>query len=104
MGDIIMTAMNIVRCVVKADRVADFLALNEARVAEDKHPGQQSFNIVKTGEREYFWVGQWESMDALVAARPAMIATLDQVRDMLEDLGDGLGVTDPRSGEVVVSG
>ena len=99
-----MTAMNIVRCVVKADRVADFLALNEARMAEDKHPGQQSFNIVKTGDREYFWVGQWESMDALVAARPAMIATLDQVRDMLEDLGDGLGVTDPHSGEVVVSG
>jgi len=31
-----------------------------------------------------------------------MIASLDEVRDMLEDLGDGLGVTDPRSGEVVI--
>jgi hypothetical protein len=31
-----------------------------------------------------------------------MIATLDRVRDMLEDLGGGLGVTDPVSGEVVV--
>jgi hypothetical protein len=31
-----------------------------------------------------------------------MIATLDKFRGMLEDLGGGLGVTDPVSGEVVV--
>jgi hypothetical protein len=30
-----------------------------------------------------------------------MIAILDGLRDMLEDLGGGLGVTDPVSGEVV---
>jgi hypothetical protein len=41
-------------------------------------------------------------MDALAAARPAMIATLDGFRDKLEDLGGGLGVTDPVSGEVIV--
>ena len=99
-----MTAMNIVRCVVKAGCEADFLALNKDRLAEDHPPGQQSLSIVKTGDREYHWVGQWESMEALVAARPQMIALLDRVRDLLEDLGDDLGVTDPRSGEVVVSG
>jgi hypothetical protein len=31
-----------------------------------------------------------------------MIAMLDTVRDTLEDLGGGLGVTDPVSGETVV--
>ena len=41
-------------------------------------------------------------MDALVAARPAMIATLDRYRGKLEELGPALGVTDPVSGEAVV--
>jgi hypothetical protein len=41
-------------------------------------------------------------MDAMAAARPQMIATLDSFRDTLEDLGAGMGVTDPVSGEVVL--
>lgn len=32
-----------------------------------------------------------------------MIATLDSFRDTLDDLGGGLGVTDPVSGDVVLS-
>jgi hypothetical protein len=32
-----------------------------------------------------------------------MIATLNSFRDTLEDLGSGLGVTDPASGEVVLA-
>jgi len=32
-----------------------------------------------------------------------MIATLDSFRDTLEDLGNGLGVTDPVSGPVVLT-
>lgn len=32
-----------------------------------------------------------------------MIAVLDQLRDMLEDLGGGLGVTDPVSGVSVAT-
>jgi hypothetical protein len=43
-------------------------------------------------------------MDALAKARPNMIATLDTFRDaLLEDLGGGLGVTDPVSGPVVLA-
>ena len=37
-----------------------------------------------------------------VAVRPKMIGILDGVRGMLEDLGGGLGVTDPVSGPAVV--
>ncbi len=40
-------------------------------------------------------------MDAIANARDSMIATLDSFRDTLEDLGGGLGVTDPVSGPVV---
>ena len=32
-----------------------------------------------------------------------MIATLDTFRDTLEDLGGGLGITDPVSGPVVLA-
>jgi hypothetical protein len=42
-------------------------------------------------------------MDALVQARPDMIATLESFRDTLEELGGGLGVTDPVSGPVVLA-
>ena len=41
-------------------------------------------------------------MEALAAGRPQMIATLDSFRHTLEDLGGGLGVTDPVSGAVVL--
>jgi hypothetical protein len=41
-------------------------------------------------------------MADIAAARPAMIANLDRFRDTLEDLGNGIGVTDPVSGEVVI--
>jgi hypothetical protein len=41
-------------------------------------------------------------MGDLVAARASMIATLDKMRPLLEDLGGGLGLTDPVSGEAVV--
>jgi hypothetical protein len=41
-------------------------------------------------------------MEALAKARPHMTATLDTFRQTLEDLGSGLGVTDPVSGEVIL--
>jgi hypothetical protein len=65
-----------------------------------------AFNVVrfrvKTGERSYCMIGEWDSFDELAAARPRMIGLLDSIRADLEDLGGGLGVTDPVSGEVVV--
>jgi hypothetical protein len=63
----------------------------------------RSLNVVQTGERDFCVIGEWTSMDALVAARPKMIGLLDSFRDQLENLGGDLGVTDPVSGEAVVS-
>ena len=95
-----MTAFNVVRFRVKAGREQEFLAAHERM-----HPdfrGFRRFTMIKTGERAYCVIGEWDSQASLVAARPAMIAQLDQFRGALEDLGGGLGVTDPVSGEVVL--
>ena len=63
----------------------------------------QAANLIKTGEQTYCIVAEWDDMDSLGEARPNMVATLDTFRDVLEDLGGGLGVTDPVSGPVVWS-
>ncbi|MGH6683340.1 MAG: hypothetical protein ACRECA_05355, partial [Pseudolabrys sp.] len=57
---------------------------------------------IKTGDDTYCIIGEWTSFAKLSAARPQMINLLDSFRGDLEDLGNGLGVTDPVSGEVVL--
>jgi quinol monooxygenase YgiN len=97
-----MTAYNIVRMRVKPGNEQQYLAFHRER-SIDEMPGMLSLNVVQTGARDFCVIGEWTGMDALVAARPKMIALLDTFRDRLEDLGGGLGVTDPVSGEAVVS-
>jgi hypothetical protein len=94
-----MTAFNVVRFRVKPGRDADFIAYHQQRIS---FAGARRLAMIKTGERTYCLIGEWDSMDSIAAARPQMIATLDGMRDMLEDLGNGLGVTDPVSGEAVL--
>jgi len=95
-----MTAYNVVRNRVKPGREQDFE--QAYRNLQREFPGMRKLALIKTGERSYCIIGEWDSMDSIVAARPEMIKTLDAIRDMLEDLGGGLGVTDPVSGEAVV--
>jgi hypothetical protein len=95
-----MTAYNVVRNRVKAGREKDF---EKAITNMDRdYAGMRKFSAIKTGDRTYCMIGEWDSMNSIVAARPQMIKSLDKFRDLLEDLGGGLGVTDPVSGEVVV--
>jgi len=96
-----MTAYNVVRFRVKAGREKDFVEANR-KMGQEKMKGFRKGALVKTGERTYCLVGEWDSFDAIVAARSTMIASLDGMRDHLEDLGGGLGVTDPVSGEAVL--
>ncbi len=96
-----MTAFNAVRFRVKPGREQDFLNAHEK--AERNWPGLVRANMIKTGERTYCIVAEWSDMDSLAKARPNMVATLDSFRDTLEDLGGGLGVTDPVSGPVVLA-
>ena len=95
-----MTAFNVVRFRVKPGREEQFL--DEHRKARPGFQGMLRASMVKTGERSYCLVGEWDSMASLVAAREQMIALLNRFRETLEDLGDDLGVTDPVSGEVVL--
>lgn len=95
-----MTAFNAVRFRVKPGRDKDFL---DAHLRVERNwPGLRHANIIRTGDRTYCIVAEWSDMDALAAARPHMVATLDGFRDTLEDLGGGLGLTDPVSGPVVL--
>lgn len=94
-----MAAFNAVRFRVKPGREQDFL---------DAHrkldwPGLRHANIIRTGERSYCIIAEWSDTAAIAGARSQMIATLNSFRDTLEDLGHGLGVTDPVSGEVVLA-
>jgi hypothetical protein len=94
-------AFNCVRFRVKPGREQAFLDAHR-RVDPGAFKGTKRMALIKTGDRTYCIIGEWESHEALVAARPTMIATLDKFRNELEDLGGGLGVTDPVSGEVVL--
>ena len=96
-----MTAFNVVRFRVKPGQDQAFLDAHE-KIGAD-WPGLRHVNMVKTGDRTYCIIAEWESMDALANARSNMIKTLDSFRHILEDLGGGLGVTDPVSGPVVLS-
>ncbi len=101
LGDKAMTAFNAVRFRVKPGRDKDFL---DAHKKIDRNwRGLEHVNVIKTGDSTYCIIGQWTDMAALADARSEMVATLDTFRDTLEDLGNGLGVTDAVSGEVVLS-
>jgi hypothetical protein len=96
-----MTAFNSVRFRVKPGRDQEFLDAHKQ--IEATWPGLMHANIIKTGDCSYCIIAEWKDMDACIRARPNMITTLDSFRDTLEDLGSGLGVTDPVAGPVVLA-
>ena len=95
-----MTAFNVVRFRAKPGSEEKLVALHRGLPAIK---GMVRGNLIKTGDRDFCMVGEWRDMESLAAARPAMIAILDTLRELLEDLGDDRGVTDPVSGDVVVT-
>jgi hypothetical protein len=100
-----MAAYNVVRMRVKPGREEQFLELqktqDEVRMRRLKDNGLRRIVVIKFADRSYCLIGEWDSKDAIQKSVPDMIAGLDLTRDLLEDLGGGLGVTDPISGEVV---
>jgi len=95
-----MTAFNVVRFRVKPGQEQAFVDAH--RQARPKFKGFIDGWLVKTGEQTYCVVAQWRTFQSIVNARPEMIGLLDGMRDLLEDLGGGLGVTDPVSGDTVM--
>lgn len=96
-----MTAMNVVHMRVKPGKEDEYVRIHR-EMDPRAMPGGRNFWLVRSGERDFVVVGEWDSLAAMVAARPAMIANLDRLRPILEDLGGGRGVTEPWSGEVAL--
>jgi hypothetical protein len=96
-----MTAYNVVRFRVKPGMEDAFVASQRKSLESGPMPGSIDGALIKTGDRTYCFVGKWQNFSDIVAARPQMIGFLDEIRPLLEDLGNGLGVTDPVSGEAV---
>ena len=90
---------NVVRFKVKPAYVDDFLKHFSDLPS---YEGKLSQILIKTGEQIYCGVGLWESENAVVEARPAMIASLGTVRHMLDEISPEMGITDAVSGPVVV--
>jgi len=95
-----MTAFNVVRFRVKPGREPEFLDAH--RNLKRNFHGFRQGAIVKTGERRYCFIGEWDDLTSIAAARDQMIGLLDSFRGTLEELGGDLGVTDPVSGDVVL--
>ena len=96
-----MTAYNIVRFRVKPGSEQAFIDAHKQ--ASPAFKGWRGGALIKTGERTFCIIAEWTDMDSLAKARSNMIATLDSFRDTLEDLGGGVGLTDPVSGPVILA-
>lgn len=94
-----MTAYNVVRFKVKPGQELAFIDFHNKTFDLN---GMIEASMIKTGDRMYCLVVKWDSFDSIAGARPKMICMLDGFRDMLEDQGNGLGVTDAVSGPVVL--
>jgi hypothetical protein len=94
-----MTAFNVVRFRVKPGMEEMFV--DSHRNLRPEFRGFLGGNLIKTGDRTFCLIGEWQTFPSIVAARPQMIELLDSLRHMLEDLGGELGVTDPVSGHAV---
>jgi heme-degrading monooxygenase HmoA len=95
-----MTAFNVIRVRVKPGREEEFIEAHRSGHFEAE--GARRAVLLRTGDRSYCLVGEWDKMESIVAARPAMAAFATRFRDLLEDLGSGLGISDAVSGEAVV--
>jgi len=77
-----MTAYNVVRFRVKPGREQEFVDFHKK--TDTKMAGFRRGALIKTGERSYCFVAEWNDFESIVAARPKMIALLDGTRAMLE--------------------
>jgi len=92
-----MTAFNMVRFRVKPGNEQQFVEAH--RKARPAFKGFLGGSLVKTGDQTFCFVGEWRTFQSIANARPQMIAMLNEFRGMLDDLGSGLGVTEPVSGQ-----
>jgi len=94
-----MSAFNVVR--IRAKPGCEKAVIDMHRDIKADFPGFIRGCLIKTGDRSFCMIGEWDKQSSIDSAEKDMVGILDRFRDSLEDLGSGLGVTDPVAGEVV---
>ena len=95
--------MNVVRSKVKEGKKDEYIKkLKEFFNNIKGTDGLVSMKQIQTGPNTMCIVGEWKDEQSIAKARDKMIAGLDGVRSLLEEISPELGVTDPVSGPVIM--
>ena len=95
--------MNVVRSKVKEDKKDELMKkLKEFFDNMKETDGLISMKQIQTGPNSMCIIGEWGDEQAIAKARDKMIAGLDTVRPLLDEISPELGVTDPVSGPVIM--
>ncbi|MER8499580.1 MULTISPECIES: DUF718 domain-containing protein [unclassified Mesorhizobium] len=92
-----MTAFNSVRFRVKPGSEDEFVELFSS--APRNFEGLRKMALIKSGDGAFFSIGEWDTFQHMVDARPTMLGNLDRFRHTLQQLEGGY--TDAVSGETV---
>ena len=95
--------MNVVRSKVKEGMKDEYMKklqdfFNNVKGTD----GLISMKQIQTGANNMCIVGEQKDADSITKAKNKMIADLDTVRPLLEEISPELGVTDPISGSVIM--
>ena len=97
--------MNVVRSKVKEDKKDEYMKkLKEFFNNMKGTDGLISMKQIQTGPNNMCIIGEWKDGQSIAKARDKMIAGLDTVRSLLEEISPELGVTDPVAGPVIMEG
>ena len=95
--------MNVVRTKVKEGKKDEYMKkLKEFFDNIKGTEGLISMKQIQTGSNNMCIIGEWKDEQSIAKARDKMIAGLDSVRSLLEEISPELGVTDPVSGPVIM--
>ena len=95
--------MNVVRSKVKQDKKDEYMKkLKEFFDNMRGTEGLISMKLIETGPNNMCIIGERKDAQSIAKARDKMIAGLDTVRPLLEEISPALGVTDPVSGPVIM--
>tara|TARA_B100001778_G_scaffold300674_1_gene276224 strand:- start:187 stop:495 length:309 start_codon:yes stop_codon:yes gene_type:complete len=95
--------MNVVKSKVKEGKKDEYMKkLKEFFNNIKGTDGLISMKQIQTGPNTMCIIGEWKDEQSIAKAREKMIAGLDSVRSLLEEISPELGVTDPVSGPVIM--
>lgn len=94
-----MAGFNIVHYRIKQGMEDEFL--NAHGWMSPLPQGFRRGNLIRTGDHQYCFVGEWDSSQDSRSAESQMVGMLDRIREYLVDQGPEIGVTNAFSGDSV---